>query len=180
MLEHPGWPEPWPPVTVARPKPNSTLLRMAFVAAGKWDATLVLGQKADWDLAAGTILIEEAGGVATTHRGEKLIFNRAVPAQRAPKMVPPATTEPAKMGDTTRETKQLLHIVFGGELKDVTEVEFEDLSKVDFVGAFPNYKEAYDAWKNAAQRTVDNAETRYFILHAHKLLDPETGDHHHV
>lgn len=84
------------------------------------------------------------------------------------------------MGDTTRETKQLLHIVFGGELKDVTEVEFEDLSKVDFVGAFPNYKEAYDACKNAAQRTVDNAETRYFILHAHKLLDPETGDHHHV
>lgn len=208
MLEHPGWPEPWPPVTLARPKPNSTLLRMAFVAAGKWDATLVLGQKADWDLAAGTVLIEEAGGVATTHRGEKLIFNRAVPAQRsviasgnalhpllvrrsefvdipdpqerAPKMVPPATTEPAKMGDTTRETKQLLHIVFGGELKDVAEVEFEDLSKVDFVGAFPNYKDAYDAWKNAAHRTVDNAEVRYFILHAHKLLDPETGDHHHV
>ena len=84
------------------------------------------------------------------------------------------------MGDTNVQTKQLLHIVFGGELKDVTEVEFEDLSKVDFVGAFPNYEEAYDAWKNAAQRTVDNAETRYFILHAHKLLDPETGDHHHV
>jgi len=84
------------------------------------------------------------------------------------------------MGEKTVQTKQLLHIVFGGELKDVTEVEFEDLSKVDFVGAFPNYKEAYDAWKNAAQRTVDNAEMRYFILHAHKLLDPETGDHHHV
>ena len=84
------------------------------------------------------------------------------------------------MGEKTVQTKQLLHIVFGGELKDVTEVEFEDLSKVDFVGAFPNYKEAYDAWKNAARRTVDNAEMRYFILHAHKLLDPETGDHHHV
>ena len=55
------------------------------------------------------------------------------------------------MGDTNVQTKQLLHIVFGGELKDVTEVEFEDLSKVDFVGAFPNYKAAYDAWKNAAQ-----------------------------
>lgn len=83
------------------------------------------------------------------------------------------------MGDTT-EIKQLLHIVFGGELKDVTEVEFEDLTKIDFIGAFPDYKSAYDAWKNAAQRTVDNAEMRYFILHAHKLLDPETGDSHHV
>lgn len=84
------------------------------------------------------------------------------------------------MSDIAQETKQLLHLVFGGELKDVRQVEFEDLSKVDFIGAYPNYKEAYDAWKNAAQRTVDNAEMRYFILHAHKLLDPETGDHHHV
>ena len=84
------------------------------------------------------------------------------------------------MGEATTATTQLLHIVFGGELKNVTEVEFEDLSKLDFVGAYPNYKEAYDAWKSAAQRTVDNAEVRYFILHAHKLLDPDTGDHHHV
>eukprot|EP00903_Cladosiphon_okamuranus_P003322 g3320.t1 len=60
------------------------------------------------------------------------------------------------MGET--DTKQLLHIVIGGELKDVTDVEFEDLSKIDFVGAFPSYKSAYDAWKGAAQRTVDNAE----------------------
>jgi len=78
------------------------------------------------------------------------------------------------------ETRQLLHLVIGGELKNVSDVEFEDLSKIDFVGAFPNYKAAYDAWKGAAQRTVDSAETRYFILHAHKLLDPETGDHHHL
>ena len=75
---------------------------------------------------------------------------------------------------------QLLHIVIGGELKDVTDIEFEDLTKIDFVGAYPNYKSAYDAWKSAAQRTVDNAEMRYFILHAHKLLDPETGSHHSV
>ena len=88
--------------------------------------------------------------------------------------------EPVLMGEATTATTQLLHIVFGGELKNVTEVEFEDLSKLDFVGAYPNYKEAYDAWKSAAQRTVDNAEVRYFILHAHKLLDPDTGDHHHV
>ncbi len=75
-------------------------------------------------------------------------------------------------------SKQLLHLVLGGELKDVTRVEFEDLSQIDFVGAFPSYKAAYDAWKSAAQRTVDNAEMRYFILHAHRLLDPETGREH--
>ena len=71
--------------------------------------------------------------------------------------------------------KQLLHIVIGGELKVLGSPEFEDLSKMDFVGAFPNYKAAYDAWKGAAQRTVDNARMRYFILHAHRLVDPETG-----
>lgn len=77
-----------------------------------------------------------------------------------------------------KSSEQLLHLVIGGELKDVSGVEFEDLSKMDFVGAFPNYKLAYDAWKSAAQRTVDNAEMRYFILHAHRLLDPETGREH--
>ncbi len=84
------------------------------------------------------------------------------------------------MTDLATSQQQLLHIVIGGELKDVTDIEFEDLSQIDFVGAFPNYKTAYDAWKSAAQRTVDSAETRYFILHAHKLLDPETGAHHSV
>jgi myo-inositol-1(or 4)-monophosphatase len=78
-----------------------------------------------------------------------------------------------------RDSKQLLHIVLGGELKDVADVEFADLSAVDFVGAFPSYKAAYDAWKAAAQRTVDNAHMRYFIIHAHRLLDPETDDHPH-
>jgi len=84
------------------------------------------------------------------------------------------------MGQTHTQTKQLLHLVIGGELKDVTGVEFEDLDQVEFVGAFPNYQAAYDAWKAAAQRTVDHAEMRYFILHAHKLLDPETGNQHQV
>lgn len=74
--------------------------------------------------------------------------------------------------------KQLLHLVIGGELKNLGTVEFKDLSQVDFVGAFPNYKAAFDAWKAAAQRTVDNAHMRYFILHAHRLLDPETGKSH--
>jgi myo-inositol-1(or 4)-monophosphatase len=78
------------------------------------------------------------------------------------------------------DTKQLLHIVIGGELADVTGVEFIDLNAVEFVGAFPSYKAAYDAWKGAAQRTVDNAHMRFFILHAHRLLDPETGTHHSV
>lgn len=79
---------------------------------------------------------------------------------------------------TNQPDKQLLHIVIGGELKDLAGVEFKDLSKVDFVGAFPNYASAHAAWRGAAQRTVDNALTRYFIIHAHRLLDPETGTEH--
>jgi myo-inositol-1(or 4)-monophosphatase len=74
--------------------------------------------------------------------------------------------------------KQLLHLVIGGELKDVGRVEFKDLGEIHFVGAFPSYRAAYDAWKAVAQRTVDNAHMRYFILHAHRLLDPETGKQH--
>lgn len=75
--------------------------------------------------------------------------------------------------------RQLLHLVIGGELEDVADVRFRDLSEVDFVGAFPNYAAAYDAWKAAAQRTVDNAHMRYFIIHAHRLLDPDQdGDDH--
>jgi myo-inositol-1(or 4)-monophosphatase len=76
--------------------------------------------------------------------------------------------------------KQLLHLVIGGEMKELGRVEFKDLSAIDFVGAFPNYRAAFDAWKAAAQRTVDNAQMRYFILHAHRLLDPETGRHHNA
>lgn len=70
--------------------------------------------------------------------------------------------------------KQLLHLVIGGELRDVKGVEFRDLSKVEFVGAFPNYSEARKAWKARAQATVDNAHMRYFVIHAHRLLDPST------
>jgi hypothetical protein len=74
--------------------------------------------------------------------------------------------------------KQLLHLVIGGELKDIALHEFKDLKKVEFVGAFPSYAEALKAWKARAQATVDNALMRYFIIHAHKLLDPE-DDHEH-
>ncbi len=74
--------------------------------------------------------------------------------------------------------KQLLHLVFGGELKTLGSLEFRDLSKMDFVGAFPNYAEAHTAWKSKAQQTVDNALMRYVIVHAHRLLDPATGQEH--
>ncbi len=74
---------------------------------------------------------------------------------------------------TAVETKpQLLHLVFGGEMKDLNGSEFRDLSNVDFVGAFPNYEAARMAWKAKAQSTVDNALMRYFIIHAHRLMDP--------
>jgi hypothetical protein len=68
---------------------------------------------------------------------------------------------------------QLLHLVFGGELESVDDVRFSDLSALDIVGIFPNYRTAYDAWKAKAQATVDRADTRYFIVHLHRLLDPE-------
>ena len=76
--------------------------------------------------------------------------------------------------------QQLLHLVIGGELKQVGEHEFRDLSKVDFVGAYPGYAEAFVAWKAKAQATVDNALMRYFIIHAHRLLDPEVDGHDHT
>jgi hypothetical protein len=69
---------------------------------------------------------------------------------------------------------QLLHLVFGGELAKLDSVEFKDLDKVDIVGVYPNYASAYAAWKSKAQQTVDNAQMRYFIVHLHRLLDPET------
>ena len=74
----------------------------------------------------------------------------------------------------TTDQKQLLHLVFGGELNSLDSVEFKDLSKVDIVGVFPNYATAYAAWKGQAQKTVDNALMRYFIVHMHRLLDPAT------
>jgi hypothetical protein len=72
------------------------------------------------------------------------------------------------------ESKQLLHLVLGGELARLGDVEFKDLRNVDIVGLYPNYEEAYKAWRSKAQQTVDSAHTRYFIVHLHRLLDPET------
>ena len=71
--------------------------------------------------------------------------------------------------------KQLLHLVLGGELTELGGSEFKDLNKIDMVGVFPNYGSAYVAWKTKAQHTVDNAHMRYFIVHLHRLLDPEAA-----
>ncbi|HXW25641.1 MAG TPA: DUF4170 domain-containing protein [Xanthobacteraceae bacterium] len=68
--------------------------------------------------------------------------------------------------------RQLLHLVFGGELTHIDSVEFKDLTQLDIVGIYPNYASAYAAWKAKAQQTVDNAHMRYFIVHLHRLLDP--------
>ena len=69
--------------------------------------------------------------------------------------------------------KQLLQLVIGGELTDLSGTEVKDLAKVEMVGVYPNYATAYVAWKAKAQQTVDNAHMRYFIVHLHRLLDPD-------
>ncbi len=76
----------------------------------------------------------------------------------------------------TMPQKQLPHLVFGGELSSLDKTEFKDLSALDIVGIYPNYATAYAAWKSKAQLTVDNAHMRYFIVHLHRLLDPEIPD----
>jgi uncharacterized protein DUF4170 len=75
-----------------------------------------------------------------------------------------------------KPAKQLLHLVLGGELESIEGITFKDLSKVDLVGVYPNYAAAQAVWKAKAQQTVDNAEMRYFVVHLHRLLDPEVDD----
>lgn len=72
------------------------------------------------------------------------------------------------------EPKQLLHLVFGGELENLDGMDFRNLDEVDLVGVYPDYRSALAAWRAKAQSTVDNAHMRYFIVHMHKLLDPES------
>ena len=76
------------------------------------------------------------------------------------------------MSDIVDSPKQLLHLVIGGELSSLEGVTFADLDKVDIVGVYPNYASAQVAWRQKAQETVDSAQTRYFIVHLHRLLDP--------
>ncbi len=91
----------------------------------------------------------------------------AKPAKKA------AATKSAPKKKTAADG-QLLHLVFGGELEDVSDVTFRDLSKLDVVGFYPNYAEAHRAWLGKARETIDNAQMRYFIVHLHRLLDPGT------
>jgi hypothetical protein len=74
---------------------------------------------------------------------------------------------------TEEPRRQLLHLVFGGELKSLGGSEFRDLDKLDIVGIFPDYASALHAWRGKAQASVDNAHMRYYVVHLHRLLDPE-------
>ena len=91
--------------------------------------------------------------------------------QPAPK---PSSDKQAAQKQSTG--KQLLHLVLGGELVQMEGVEFKDLEKLDIVGIYPNYATAYAAWRAKAQQTVDNAHMRYFIVHLHRLLDPDSTE----
>jgi Domain of unknown function (DUF4170) len=71
------------------------------------------------------------------------------------------------------EKPQRLHLVFGGELKSLDSHEFRDVSEIDVVGLFPDYASAERAWRAKAQQTVDSAQTRYFIAHLHRLIEPD-------
>ena len=75
-----------------------------------------------------------------------------------------------------KQKPQLLHLVFGGELKNTGDIEFRDLSKIDIVGMYPNFAEAKAAWLGKAQSTVDNAQMRYFVVHIHRLMEPDSED----
>ncbi len=72
--------------------------------------------------------------------------------------------------------RQLLHLVFGGELVSPERYEFKDLARLDIVGIFPDYKSARDAWRAKAQATVDNAQMRYFVVHIHRLMEPDASE----
>ena len=68
-----------------------------------------------------------------------------------------------------------LHLVFGGRVDDPRGLDFTDLETIDLVGIFDSYAAAEEAWRAAAQRTVDDAEMKYVVVHLHRLLEPETA-----
>lgn len=74
---------------------------------------------------------------------------------------------------TTIESDQRLHLVFGGELENLGGVRFRDVKNLDIVGIYPDYASAQAAWRAKAQATVDSAQTRYFVVHLHRLLEPQ-------
>lgn len=75
---------------------------------------------------------------------------------------------------TDHKPEQLLHLVFGGELVSPADITFKDLSKLDLVGMYPNYASALEAWRGKSQATVDNAQMRYFVVHIHRLIEPDS------
>jgi len=189
-----GWPEM--NVRVA----NSMAYRIALVASGEADATVSFTPKSDWDLAAAELIATEAGAKISNLRGKDFRYDQkstsefgvicagpslhALLLDRVAPVIDKFETSKDRKKDfgfmgtrmTDRkenEDMQLLHVVIGGELIDPNKTEFKDLTKVDFAGAYGNYADAFAAWKSAAQRTVDNAHMRYFILHAHELIDPD-------
>src|SRR5262249_60032953 len=97
-----------------------------------------------------------------------MVASRSLKLSRRMSGLPPRQSEGTAM---SRETvpKQLLHLVFGGELTDLNDLTFKDLDKLDIVGIYPNYASAFAAWRARAQATVDNAHMRYFVVHLHRL-----------
>jgi hypothetical protein len=98
----------------------------------------------------------------------------------AKKAKPPAKRKPVQdhhhptpSAKKSGEPDQLLHLVFGGELKTPAGLTFKDLSKLDIIGIYPNYAAALAAWRGAAQASVDNAHMRYFVVHIHRMMDPD-------
>lgn len=189
-----GWPEM--NVTIA----NSMAYRIALVASGKADATVSFTPKSDWDLAAAELIATEAGAVICNLRGDAFRYDRestsefgvicagpslhALLLERVNPVIEKFETSKDRIKDfgfmgtrmsdrNENDNVQLLHLVIGGELVDPNKTEFINLEKVDFVGAYGSYADARAAWLGAAQRTVDNAHMRYFVLHAHELIDPD-------
>jgi len=181
---------------------NSMAYRMALVASGQADATVAFTPKSDWDVAAAQLIATEAGALVTNLHGalpgydgpttsglgvicagktlHALLLARIKPVIAQFEKSEDRIKDFGFMGTTQkdrtmsdREDVQLLHLVFGGELIDPNKTNFKNLQEVDFVGAYANFQDAHAAWKGAAQRTVDNAHMRYFILHAHELIDPD-------
>jgi hypothetical protein len=88
-------------------------------------------------------------------------------------LAPQTPIEASPMSEiAAHDSKQLLHLVLGGELKTIDSMEFKDTSEIDIVGVFPNYESAEKAWRAKAQATVDSAQTRYFIVHLHRMMAP--------
>ncbi len=176
---------------------NSMAYRMALVASGQAHATVAFTPKSDWDIAAAQLIATEAGALVTNLHGQVPSFDGPTTSGLGVicagmtlhalllARITPVIAQFEKSGDkvkdfgfmgttmSDREDIQLLHLVFGGELVDPLKTNFKNLKEVDFVGAYANFEDAHAAWKSAAQRTVDNAHMRYFILHAHELIDPD-------